>query len=50
MKMWYACHGVAGAEVVFDTGAASLYVRLTREPSTHGQGLLYTGGEFRRLT
>ena len=32
MKMCYACHGVAGAEVVFDTGAASLYVRLTREP------------------
>ena len=32
MKMCYACHGVAGAEVVFDTGAASLYVRLTRDP------------------
>ena len=32
MNMWYNFGWVAGAEVVFDTGAASLYVRLTREP------------------
>jgi hypothetical protein len=32
MKMWYNSGYTAGFEVVFDTGAASLYVRLTREP------------------
>ncbi len=32
MKMWYVGRGVAGTEVVCDTGATSLYVRLTREP------------------
>jgi hypothetical protein len=31
MKMWYNSGYTAGFEVVFDTGAASLYVRLTRE-------------------
>jgi hypothetical protein len=38
MNMWYNSGYAAGFEVVFDTGAVSLYVRLTWEPRGTADG------------